>query len=394
MKIEWHKHLPYFAPSREAAEIFIVDINISIDLPAYCFVINLLGIISVDSIKLNTVLATVFDSFFKFLSGPESPENKSRPQFLKLFESLESEQLLLPYTGIVVIDYCTVKVDCNAYSFEIDHSDFLNYANLTNSVNQLKFIIILLPISAKLNISLMRNIPNLVTSLNLASGFIALIFAANGQLVAASWFILAAMIFDFFDGLTARLLKAYSDIGRELDSLADLVSFGVAPAFIIYKLIAGTLDGNSGTGIIQDTIGFVAFLPVVMPVCAALRLAIFNLDTTQKTSFKGLPTPANALAVITVVIAGGIDDIPVLKWFTGTAPALISYTLILSILMVTRLPMLSLKFSSLQLRGNESRYTLIGLVIISSIILGAAAAPLIIPVYILVSLGSAFISKV
>ena len=239
----------------------------------------------------------------------------------------------------------------------------------------------------------MKNIPNLLTSLNLASGFIALVFAANGQLVTASWFILAAMIFDFSDGFAARLLKAYSDIGRELDSLADLVSFGVAPAFIVYRLITQTFAEGTELRIFDKIPGSVALITAVMPVCAAIRLAVFNLDTTQKTSFKGLPTPANALAVITVVIASGLADQPLLKWFTGSPSALIIYLLLLSALMVTRLPLLSLKFSSLQLRGNESRYVLVGLVIILFLTIGIASAPLIIPVYIIVSLVSVYISK-
>ena len=88
----------------------------------------------------------------------------------------------------------------------------------------------------------MKHIPNFITSLNLAAGFIAIIFAANGDLVTASWLILAAMIFDFLDGLSARLLKAYSDIGKELDSLADVVSFGVAPALIIYQMLNNSLS--------------------------------------------------------------------------------------------------------------------------------------------------------
>src|SRR5664279_4703132 len=88
----------------------------------------------------------------------------------------------------------------------------------------------------------MKHIPNFITSLNLVSGFIAIIFAANGNLVTASWFILAAMIFDFLDGFSARLLKAYSDIGKELDSLADVVSFGVAPALMIYNLLNKSLS--------------------------------------------------------------------------------------------------------------------------------------------------------
>ena len=91
----------------------------------------------------------------------------------------------------------------------------------------------------------MKHIPNFITSLNLASGFIAIIFAANGDIVTASWFILAAMIFDFLDGFSARLLKAYSDIGKELDSLADVVSFGVAPGLIIYHLLNKALSLNA-----------------------------------------------------------------------------------------------------------------------------------------------------
>jgi len=239
----------------------------------------------------------------------------------------------------------------------------------------------------------MRNIPNLITSLNLTSGFIALVFASKGDLVTASWLILAAMIFDFFDGFAARSLKAYSDIGKELDSLADLVSFGVAPAFLIYKMLISDLNisQESGNSIAINEI--ISFFPVIMPVCAALRLAIFNLDTTQKTSFKGLPTPANAIAVISVVIAASMNNSPFLKWFTGSSAALIIYTLILSLLMVTRLPLLSLKFANLRFAGNEPRYILIGLVLVSFVFLGFSSTPFIIPAYILVSLGSTLFKK-
>lgn len=235
----------------------------------------------------------------------------------------------------------------------------------------------------------MRNIPNIITSLNLTSGFIAIVFASNGEPVTASWFIVAAMIFDFFDGFAARSLKAYSEIGRELDSLADLVSFGVAPAFIIYKMLVPALNLSPESGNALTISGILSLTPVIMPVCAALRLAIFNLDTTQKTSFKGLPTPANAIAVITAVIAAGNTQLPFLDWFTGSPAALIIYTVILSLLMVTRLPLLSLKFTNLRLAGNEARFILIGLVLVSFIFFGFASTPFIIPAYILVSLVSA-----
>jgi CDP-diacylglycerol--serine O-phosphatidyltransferase len=235
-----------------------------------------------------------------------------------------------------------------------------------------------------------NHIPNFITSLNLAAGFIAVIFAANGDLPAASWLILAAMIFDFLDGFSARLLKAYSAVGRELDSLADVVSFGVAPGIIIYKLLIDSLSiygpviGNSGS--VKATLIFI--IPVIMPVCAALRLAIFNTDTTQATIFKGLPTPANALAVISVVIAEHYSNPSVLSSLTGSPVLLIIFTVILSLMMVSRIPLLSLKFSSLRLKGNEGRYILGGLVLISFAIFGIKAAPLIIPLYIISSLLS------
>ena len=236
----------------------------------------------------------------------------------------------------------------------------------------------------------MRHIPNVITSLNLAAGFIAIIFAANGNLETASWLIFAAMIFDFSDGFSARLLKAYSTLGKELDSLADVVSFGVAPGLIIYKLLndsllpAGPMIVNSGSVITT----LILISPVIMPVCAALRLAKFNIDTTQATTFKGLPTPANALAVISVVIAGHYSGAAVFNSFTGSPVLILIFTAILSLMMVSRIPLLSMKFSNLKLKGNEGRYILGGLVLLSFIIFGISAAPLIIPLYIVASLLS------
>jgi CDP-diacylglycerol--serine O-phosphatidyltransferase len=232
----------------------------------------------------------------------------------------------------------------------------------------------------------MKNIPNFITTLNLASGFFAIIAAANGELVKASWLILAAMIFDFLDGLSARLLKAYSDIGKELDSLADIVSFGVAPALIIYELLN---DALLKVPIINETDSVKATLilitPVLMPACAAMRLAIFNIDTTQTTSFKGLPTPANALAVISVVIAENYSRTAVFSSFTGSSILLILFTVLLSLMMVSRIPFLSLKLSDLKFKGNEGRYILAISVLVSFALFGINAAPLIIPLYVIAS---------
>lgn len=239
----------------------------------------------------------------------------------------------------------------------------------------------------------MKHIPNFITSLNLASGFIAITFAANGNLVAASWFILAAMIFDFLDGFSARLLKAYSDIGKELDSLADVVSFGVAPALIIYHLLNNSLSVIVFPENSTDTILviLIMLIPAIMPVCGAIRLAIFNLDSTQTTSFRGLPIPANAMAVISVVIAAHYSHSPVITSIIGSTIFLIVFTLILSLLMVSRIPLLSLKFINLKLKGNEGRYILIVLVVISYLIFGISSIPFIIPIYIVSSLLSLLI---
>ena len=233
----------------------------------------------------------------------------------------------------------------------------------------------------------MRHIPNFITSLNLASGFIAIILASRGDLTSASWLILAAMVFDFLDGYSARMLKAYSATGKELDSLADIVSFGVAPAFLMHTLLSSALGTGGGSDVQAGSrLMFLAFVvPAIMPVCAGIRLAVFNLDTTQTTSFKGLPTPANAIAVISVVIASSVSDSGLLQWFTGSPAALMIYTVILSLLMVSRLPLLSLKFRDLQYKGNEPRYILAAVVIVSIAVLGLRSAPLIIPFYIIIS---------
>ena len=234
---------------------------------------------------------------------------------------------------------------------------------------------------------MMKNIPNFITSLNLTSGFIAIIFASTGDILTASWIILAAMIFDFLDGFSARMLKAYSAIGKELDSLADVVSFGVAPGIIIYQLLTRSL-GYDTPGTV-DTKGIIAIIlmiiPAIMPACAAIRLAVFNLDTTQTTSFKGLPTPANAIAVISIVIADQFTQSEILHNIIGSPYIIILITIILSILMVTRLPLFSLKVANLRLKGNEGRYLLLILILVSLIIFGMPAVILVIPFYLIAS---------
>ncbi|NMC38873.1 MAG: CDP-diacylglycerol--serine O-phosphatidyltransferase [Bacteroidales bacterium] len=241
-----------------------------------------------------------------------------------------------------------------------------------------------------------KHIPNLITSLNLAAGFIAIVFAAENDLITSSWLILAAMAFDFLDGFSARLLKAYSPMGKELDSLADVVSFGIAPAMIVYILIESSgsvTDSFSASGNISGNPEILKYLSVLMPVFAALRLAKFNIDASQAKSFKGLPTPANALAVISVVIAAHHSGAGILESIISSPIILSVYTIILSLMMVSRIPLISLKMSNLRLRGNEGQYILFILIIISLFIWRLAATPLIIPFYIIASLISSHFPK-
>ncbi|MDP3441982.1 MAG: CDP-diacylglycerol--serine O-phosphatidyltransferase, partial [Ignavibacteria bacterium] len=139
-----------------------------------------------------------------------------------------------------------------------------------------------------------NHIPNFITLLNLLSGCLSILFFSHGQIELASWMIFVAALFDFFDGFVARALKAYSAIGAQLDSLADVVSFGVAPSFLIYSLILNSHGRQEFMIYDIDLLPLTAFL---IPLFAAFRLAKFNVDERQTTSFLGLPTPATGLLI-------------------------------------------------------------------------------------------------
>jgi len=225
----------------------------------------------------------------------------------------------------------------------------------------------------------MRHIPNIITSLNLAAGFLSIILVINGCTATACWLIIAAMIFDFLDGFASRILNAYSSLGKELDSLADLVSFGVAPGIIMYR---------TGT-IFSDSLPFnsvYAIITAFFAICAGLRLAKFNIDTTQSVVFRGLPTPAAALSVVSLCLAATYSDSLFVSMFTKYKLVIIVFILIISLLMVSNLPMLSLKIKNLKIKGNEARYILALLSILFVAVFGAGGFVLIIPAYIIISL--------
>lgn len=227
-----------------------------------------------------------------------------------------------------------------------------------------------------------RHIPNFITLLNLACGFVAIIYIFNDQFVTAAWLILLAMIFDFGDGFAAKMLKAYSDMGKELDSLADVVSFGVVPGLLIYSF-AGEAYGLP--------VWVVVLISALVPLAAALRLAKFNTDTDQKETFSGLPTPAAALAVVSPVLAANYGTHAIFNALVDHPATWLITAVLLAVLMVSPYRLLSLKFSSLKLRENSARYILIILSVAALATIGIAGLVLIIPLYLLVSVTSQLI---
>jgi len=221
-----------------------------------------------------------------------------------------------------------------------------------------------------------KHIPNSLTLLNLVSGFIATLFASKGYIEQACFLIMAGMILDFSDGFAARLLKAYSDIGRDLDSLADVVTFGVAPGAVIWFLLTGSGMTDLPAIVISS----------LLPAASALRLAKFNNDTEQSTSFKGMATPASAFAVVALVIASRYTDRQIFDTLAGSAWFVGGLSLFLAVMMLLNTRMFSLKFSHLRYRGNEERYIFAGVSLLLILILGLAALPLIVLSYIIISL--------
>lgn len=223
-----------------------------------------------------------------------------------------------------------------------------------------------------------KHIPNTITCLNLLAGCAGIVFAFEEQLLYACYAIFLAAAFDFLDGLAARLLGAYSEIGKELDSLADVVSFGVLPSVIVYHLFLNAPP----VGEISVYLNFSAF---IIAVGSALRLAKFNVDTRQTVNFIGLPTPANALLIASLpLILTNSGNF--LSSYILNAYFLAFFSIMSAFLLLMELPLISLKFSDLTIKSNLYRYILI----ISSLILLAivkfAAVPIIIVLYIVISI--------
>jgi len=223
---------------------------------------------------------------------------------------------------------------------------------------------------------MLKHLPNLLTCCNLLSGCLGIVFLLEGQQVPGAYFVWAAAIFDFFDGFIARLLKVSSPIGKELDSLADMVSFGVLPAIVMYLMLRPVATA--------PLIPYAAFL---IALCSALRLAIFNVDETQKDSFRGVPTPANALFITSLPLLN-----PASTAWLQQQWVLLAITIVFSWLLVSRIELFALKFKNFSWADNQVRFTFLALAVLLVAWLQFAALPLIILLYIALSLGARMLS--
>ena len=223
------------------------------------------------------------------------------------------------------------------------------------------------------------NIPNTVTCLNLFSGCIACIMAFKTEYELALLFILFSAVFDFFDGMLARLLHAPSPIGKELDSLSDNISFGVAPSFIIFSLL--NEPDMVYPAFLMDIREYIPYLAFVMAVFSALRLAKFNIDERQTSSFIGLPTPANALFWGSLIV--GEKDF-LINHVNGVI--ILLFVFLFSYLLISEIPMFSLKFKNLSWKGNKVSFIFLFICIPLLLWLGIRGFSAVILWYIILSL--------
>ncbi|MFD2037652.1 CDP-diacylglycerol--serine O-phosphatidyltransferase [Belliella marina] len=225
-----------------------------------------------------------------------------------------------------------------------------------------------------------KHIPNSITSLNLLSGMIGIYFVLSEKIEFGAYFIILAAIFDFLDGFVARILKVHSEIGKQLDSLADLVTFGVLPSFIVFQWVKELSDSE-----------FLPFVALLIGIFSALRLAKFNVDTRQSDRFIGVPTPANALLISTLPFF--VSKFPEIGSHIAQPAVLLAIAVAMSFLLVAEIPLIALKFKNYSIKNNVFRYLTLLIGLTCLITLGLAGIPIIIISYIALSVIEGVIEK-
>jgi len=236
-----------------------------------------------------------------------------------------------------------------------------------------------------------KYIPNTVTAFNLFFGCLSLISAIEGNLEQAALYIVIGAILDFFDGFLARALNVKSDYGKELDSLADIVTFGVAPGMIFYMIVQDYLVFDISFFQFVPLIIAISYFPMLIPMFSAFRLAKFNNDESQSDKFIGLPTPANALLIAAIPYAITQSDLALSifthQWF------LILFPLVSAFLLVSKIPMLAFKFNNFAWKGNEFKFLTLIVGVASLLVFKFAGVGFCVLAYILFSLINNIIVK-
>ena len=219
-----------------------------------------------------------------------------------------------------------------------------------------------------------KHIPNLLTILNLICGCIALYFTFQDELVLTAYLIGFAVIFDFMDGAAARLLNVSNPIGKELDSLADMVSFGLVPGAVVFNLLEGS------------TLSKYSYIALIIPIFSAYRLAKFNVDENQNENFIGLPTPANCLVFISIPLISTFNSESTIAYLFEIPEILLIITILMSMALVSRINLFSLKFKNLKFKDNKFRFIFITMSIILLTFIEFSAIPIIILIYMMMSI--------
>lgn len=225
-----------------------------------------------------------------------------------------------------------------------------------------------------------KHIPNTLTSLNLLCGMMGIYFVLKGEVFYGAYFILIAALFDFLDGFVARMLNAYSEIGKQLDSLADLVTFGVLPSFILFQMVKENAD-----------LEYMPFFTFLIGIFSAIRLAKFNIDSRQSDRFIGVPTPANAMLISTLPFLA--EKFPYSATWIYNPYFIYIFTIVMAFLLVAELPLIALKFKSFDFKKNIYRYLVLLIGLICIVVFGLAGIPMVIISYIVLSVVEGLLTK-
>ena len=236
-----------------------------------------------------------------------------------------------------------------------------------------------------------RHIPNAITCGNLFCGCLAIVFAFNDDLAYSAMFVGIAAVLDFFDGFAARLLKVGGEMGKQLDSLADMVTFGVVPGVMMFKLIRlGFYLNYHPQGFSFLPYGY-SFIGFIITIFSAVRLAKFNIDTRQTNSFIGVPTPANSMLICSLPLIYASN--PKSAFLILNPYLLIAVTIVMSYLLVAELPLFALKFKNFGWADNKIRYSFLIISVILLILFQFIAIPFIIFLYIVLSVINNMMNK-